>query len=100
LTPGTSSTSPSRIAKLSRIQLYFDICDRFSNGMTTTVSGPPGCAGAFEDGLMNENPCADATGQKIDKAANNANTPAIRFFNAEISKCNTDDFINLLMIAG
>jgi len=50
--------------------------------MTTTVSGPAGCAGAFEDGLMNENPCADAPGKKNDKAANNPNTPAIRFVNA------------------
>jgi hypothetical protein len=54
LTPWASSTSPIRIAKLSHIQLYLGICERFSNGITTTASAA--VTGAFEDGMINENP--------------------------------------------
>src|SRR5262245_8940349 len=92
LIPCASSTSLIRIAKLSQIQLYLAICERFSNGITTTASGPGGVARASEDGLMNENPCANAP-EHI--KANTPNATAILFANPKVADCNTVDLTNI-----
>jgi hypothetical protein len=63
-----------------------DICERFSNGITTTASAA--AAGALEGGLMNENPWADAPPHK---KANAPNATAIRFANPKIANCKTVD---------
>src|SRR5262245_4599911 len=91
LIPCESSTSLIRIAKLSHIQLYLAICERFSNGITTTASGG-GAAGASEDGLMNENPWANAPAHKKTIAPN---ATAIRFANPKVAKCKTVDLTKL-----
>jgi hypothetical protein len=71
------------------------ICERFSNGITTTASGGA-AAGAFEGGLMNENPWANTPAHKKDNAPNAA---AIRFANPKIANCKTVD-LTKYMIAG
>jgi hypothetical protein len=65
------------------------ICERFSNGITTTASSGP--AAASEDGLMNENPWANAP---ANKKTNAPNATAIRFANPKIANCKTVDLTN------